>query len=83
MRSLTKEQAFDARVMMFLAGQDPMRCTEIAEGMEENEFDVRRSLIRLMDRGEVFKQYLKHTAKPDYYYERARGGYSPTGGDAA
>ena len=50
MRSLTKEQAFDARVMMFLAGQDPMRCTEIAEGMEENEFDVRRSLIRLIDR---------------------------------
>ena len=77
MRSLTKEQAFDARVMMFLAGQDPMRCTEIADGMEENEFDVRRSLIRLMDRGDIHKQYLKHGAKPGDYYERAHGGYSP------
>lgn len=77
MRSLTQEQAFDAKVMLFLAGQPPRRCKDIASDMEENEFDVRRSLIRLLDRGEVLKAYHKHAAKPDWYYERAHGGYVP------
>ena len=77
MRSLTKEQAFDERVLMFLAGQDPQRCVAIARDMNENEFDVRRALIRLLDRGRVFKTYMKNAEPADFYYERADGGYSP------
>lgn len=38
------------------------------EGMGENEFEVRHSLIRLQTRGEVAKQYLKNVEKPDYHY---------------
>lgn len=83
MRSLTKDQAFDERVILFLAGQDPMRCVDIARGMKENEFDVRRSLIRLLDRGRVFKTYMKNAEPADFYYERAEGGYSPSPKGAA
>lgn len=81
MRSLTQQQIdehrMDEAVMGFLIGQPLLTCYQIAKGMGENEFEVRHSLIRLQNRGDVYKQYLKNVEKPDYYYERAHGGYSP------
>lgn len=87
MRSLTKDQEFnramDEAVKKFLMGRDAMRIKQIAKEMGEDPFDVRRSLIRLVDRGEVFKVYQRTPAPGDWAYEKAHGGYSPTGGDAA
>lgn len=87
MRSLNKdhalERAMDEAVSLFMTGKDAMRIKPIADGMGENEFDVRRSLMRLVDRGVVVKVYLRQATPPDFYYERAHGGYSPGPGDAA
>ena len=87
MRSLTQQQIdnhrMDEAVRLFLIGKTWMTVKQIADGMDENEFDVRRALIRLMDRAEVCKQYLKNVERPEYHYELAYGGYSPTGGNAA
>jgi len=81
---MTSEEAFDARTMLLLDGQEPMRCEQIAEALEVTEFEARRSLIRLMDRDLVWKQYFKSVAVPGFYYqERQHGGYSPNGGNAA
>lgn len=73
MRSMTREQAFDYRVMQFLAGQDPMQCHQIAAGMAESVFDVRGALVRLMKSQDV----REIRGRGPIYYERTHGGYSP------
>lgn len=77
MRSLTKDQAFDHRVLTYLAGQNPLECRQIAEGLRANPFDVRASLLRLMKSGHVRERTVVIGARSTIVYERAHGGYSP------
>lgn len=78
MRSLTKDQEFDTRLMTMLEGQDPIQCHNLAEILNSDPFTTRASLLRLMKSGDVIE-----TRKRDaILYERAHGGYSPTGGAA-
>lgn len=79
MRSLTKDQAFDARVLMMIAGQKPMQCHDLAEILGADPFTTRVSLMRLMKLGEVIETRTRN----GILYEKAHGGYSPTGGSAA
>lgn len=74
MSSLTKEQAFDSRVLMMLAGQDPMSCAELARHLKSDPFTTRASLRRLKKAKEVFE--IRPKTGP-ILYEKARGGYSP------
>ena len=86
MRSLNKQQAeeqrIDTAVLDHLTGKGPMRRVVIADELDEFEIDVCRSLIRLMNKGAVTKQYLK-IRPADYYYERVHGADSPKRGSAA
>ena len=79
MRSLTKERAFDARVMMFLAGQDPQTVCGVAIGVNEKAEDVRASLHRLSECGQVVKIIRSNGTET---FKLDAGGYSPEG-DAA
>lgn len=80
MRSLTKDQAFDNRVLDFLGGLDPQTVCGVAIGISEPAEDVRASLHRLSERGYVTKYVRPNRAE---LFERAHGGYSPTGGSVA
>ena len=79
MRSLTKDQEFDSRVLDFLTGLDPQTVCGVAIGIKEPAEDVRASLHRLSEQGHVTKYIRPGKAE---LFERAQG-YSPTGGDAA
>ena len=74
MRSLTKDQAFDAKVLMMLAGQKPMSCAELAKHMNSDPFTTRCSLRRLKKAKEVLE--IERQSGP-ILYEKAHGGYSP------
>ena len=78
MRSLTKDQEFDTRVLGFLSGLDPQTVCGVAIGIKEPAEDVRASLHRLSERGHVTKYVRPKRAE---LFELARG-YSPTGGAA-
>lgn len=75
MRSLTKEQAFDARVMMMLEGQDPVQCHQLADHIGSDPFTTRASLLRLMKSGDVIETRTREAI----VYEKAHGGYMPPG----
>lgn len=79
MRSLTKDQAFDERVMLFLAGQEPLQCHELAQHLNSDPFTTRHALLRLMKAGRV----IETRRRDGIVYERAHGGYSPGPGSAA
>lgn len=79
---MTKQDALDERVKLWLSGQEPQRCKEIAEGTGATELEVHRAMIRLIDKGSVYKSY-RRSAPEGFVYERADGGYSPGPGDAA
>ncbi|WP_375191826.1 hypothetical protein [Marinobacter sp.] len=55
MRSLTKLQAFDAKVVMFLDGQEPQTVCNVAIGLGVPAQDARASLHRLTESGQVLK----------------------------
>ena len=74
MRSLTKDQAFDAKVMLFLAGQEPQTVCNVAIGLEVKAEDARASLHRLSDSGQV--QKIVRNGGPELF-QLSAGGYSP------
>lgn len=80
MRSPTKDQEFDSRVLDFLAGLDPQTVCGVAIGIKEPAEDVRASLHRLSEQGLVTKYIRPGRAE---FFELAHESYSPTGGDAA
>ena len=69
----------DEAVKGYLIGRAPIQCHKIARALGENQFKVRESLLRLIKEKEV----IEVERRDGIYYERAHGGYSPTGGDAA
>lgn len=77
MRSLTDYQAFDQRVLLSMAGQDPKECRQIAADVEADVFDVRASLLRLMQSGHVLEHKVVTGARSTILYEKAHGGSSP------
>lgn len=79
-KPMTPDQAFDARALMMLAGQQPMSCAELARHLNSDPFTTRESLRRLKKAKEVLE--IERQNGP-LLYEKAHGGYSPTPKGAA
>lgn len=79
MRSLTKDQAFDNRVLDFLSGLEPQTVCGVAIGISEPAEGVRASLHRLSEQGHVTKYVRPNRAE---LFERFKPSDSQ-GGDAA
>lgn len=75
MRSLTKYEAFDQRVLISMAGQGWKECRQIAEGIKANVFDVRKSLVRLVNAGRVHERTRVIGARTVIEYQRAQNGH--------
>lgn len=75
MRSLTKYEAFDQRVLHFMAGHNWKECRQIADGIKANVFDVRKSLVRLVDAGLVVERARTIGPRTLIEYQRAQNGH--------
>lgn len=74
---MTEQEVIDWRVLNYLAGQQPLQCREIKDGLETfDQWTIRLSLKRLMKAGDV--REIRGKSGP-IYYERAHGGYGPKG----
>jgi len=71
---MTEQEAFDARALMMLAGQQPMSCSELARHLGSDPLTTRESLKRLKKAKEVIE--IERQSGP-LLYEKAHGGYSP------
>lgn len=83
MRNYQEMREQDSLVMEHLKGQDPLTIKEIERLTGISEFYLRKSLMRLRDRGEVRKWFARDADKPEWVYERTHGGYDPGPGEAA
>lgn len=82
MRSLTKYEAFDQRVLISMAGQNWNECRKIAANINANPFDVRKSLVRLVDAGRVHERTRVIGPRTLIEYQRAQNGHCPGPGAA-